>query len=470
MRHKALSNQQLARLGVEALAAVCLLWCAVRIFGLAHGAPVTLALAIAYVVPRLIHDHATWRSNASMWLMTAVGIGLCALTLANMAYITVFSGHTLDAPLLKSDSASYYQWALHHYDGSVPEPKITFYGFSVMMLCLWKLFGLNIAWPMAANLLLTLLTFPLTASLACRVLNGRVDAQAATVAATTIAIMASLGYYIAQAALLLKEPLVYIAMMLMAYALSGVVAREKRSRWLDVLAFTIGCFVMAWVRAKYVNFMFIGIAMLAFVEPRRNWRFMASLLVITVVCWYLGMALTAHYTVEQQLGNVVGSEKMAMLYTRDGIFNKIIGDYYHNPLWMKLLKLPLTIGTQWILPFPWPNSENDIVITPTNFVLRQRFGWYALGGVLLFYYAARSWRTGRAFMLWSWFPVLCYAGIAYMTCGTPSRYVLPFEPWVAIIGAYTLITEWRNRRFWTWMALYATTFATALIICYILTH
>jgi hypothetical protein len=48
--------------------------------------------------------------------------------------------------------------------------------------------------------------------------------------------------------------------------------------------------------------------------------------------------------------------------------------------------------------------------------------------------------------------------------------VLPFEPWVAIIGAYTLITEWRNRRFWTWMALYATTFATALIICYILTH
>ena len=114
-----MNNQQLARLGVEALAAVCLLWCAVRIFGLAHGAPVTLALAIAYVVPRLIHDHAAWRSNASMWLMTAVGIGLCALTMSKMAYITVFSGHTLDAPLLTSDSASYYQWALHHYDGSV---------------------------------------------------------------------------------------------------------------------------------------------------------------------------------------------------------------------------------------------------------------------------------------------------------------------------------------------------------------
>ena len=467
MRHKALNNQQLTRLGVEALAAVCLLWFAVRAFGLADGASVTLALAIAYVVPRLIHDRAKWRSNATMWLMTAVGIGLCALTLANMVQITVLSGHTLAAPLLKSDPMSYYNWALHHYDGSVAEPKITFYGYSVMMLCLWKLFGLSIAWPMAANLLITLLTFPLTASLACRVLSGRVDAPAGTIAATAIAIMATLGYYVVHAALMLKEPLVYIATILMAYALSGVVAREQRRCWVDVLAFALGCFIMAWVRAKYVNFMFIGIVMLAFVKPRRNWRFMATLLVITVVCWYLGMAMTARYTVEQQLGNVTGSDKMAMLYTRDGIFYKVLGDYYHNPLWLKLLKLPLTCGTQWVLPFPWLNDEHDVSPTVVSYVLRLRFGWYALGGVLLFFYAVRSWRMDRAFMLWAWFPALCYAGIAYMTCGSPSRYILPFEPWVAIIGAYTLITEWRNRRFWTWMGLYAAAIATALIIAYV---
>ena len=204
--------------------------------------------------------------------------------------------------------------------------------------------------------------------------------------------------------------------------------------------------------------------MMALAGRMRQWRYHAALLLIALVGWVLGMAMTDHYTVVQQVNNVTGEGGMATMFAADGAYQRLMGDYFSYSVWQRMLHLPLACGVQWVIPFPW--LPQDEPATWLSVAPRLRLGWYVLSGVVLYFYLFRSWRRGWSWAAWAWLPMVCAVAIAYMTGGTVSRYILPFQPWWMALAAVTVLTCWRRRSFGLFMVAYIALMATVLVLCH----
>lgn len=430
----------------------------------------TAALAVAYLPPRALYRRSGHCTAAGRAVLLLAAVGLSAIAVPMLYHATVASGATFRMPRLVGDASDYYNWALAHYDGSAVKPKVTFWGYSVLIIGLWRVLGVSVIWPVAANVMATLLSIVLTGHVAAAIAATR-RRRTATLAMAMIAVQA---YFMSQGAQMLKEPWVYLAIMLIALSLvprpdreQGTANSEQRGSLIThhsslITMFALGCFILAAVRAKYVNFVFIGLIMLAVAGRLRQWRRYGLLLAITLLCWWLGMAMTDHYTVMQQVNNVTGQGGMAGLFAPEGVYQHLVGDYFRHPVWHKLLLLPVTCSAQWVIPFPW--LPQDEAATWLSVVPRLRLGWYVLSGTVIYFYLFRSWRRGWQWAAWAWFPMVCFAAIAYMTAGTVSRYILPFEPWWMAMAAVAVMGSWRQRQFRVFMAAYFVFMTVVLVI------
>lgn len=226
------------------------------------------------------------------------------------------------------------------------------------------------------------------------------------------------------------------------------------------------------MRAKYVNFVAIGLVLLALSRWRECWRSITVMTVITVLAWLMGMYCSKTYTVAQQVGNIVGGEYIALSLGADsGIqaqYLEQLGGYFSLPVWLKVLLLPITCGTQFIVPLFWgAESASWMSVMP-----RISLGWYLSGGLALCYFAVLAWRRKWSLPLVAWWPVVCFAAIAYISAGTISRYILPFQPTIAAIAVYTIgvLKQGTHRRALVVTAsIYLTSLTIALLIAYLLT-
>ena len=147
----------------------------------------------------------------------------------------------------------------------------------------------------------------------------------------------------------------------------------------------------------------------------------------------------------------------------------LIGDYYHYPEWKRLLLLPITAGVQYIIPFPWLyDLENADFM---SILPRMREMWYFVGGTCIYYYLyinGLHYKQNNLGM-WAWWPLVTFLGIAFITGGSVSRYVLPLQPLFVVIALYVLlqvkIGNYR-RSFAIWMAVYVLMLIATLILCY----
>ena len=460
---------------------------------LAQAARMIIALAVAYALPCWFYHHGDHATPLGRGVLLVAALWLAAIAIPFVWQCTVGSGASFAMPDLCCDANDYYNWALAQYDGSAVKPKMTFWGYPILIVALWKVLGVNVIWPVVMNVMATLFTIVLAGRLAAR-LDYEHRERVATLAMASLTLM---GFFMSQGAQMLKEPWVYLAMTLIAYGLmpasppAPVLSKRKTtSRHYSLfiihysLIYSLGCLILAAVRAKYINFLFIGLFMMLVAglmspqlpegganrcSPFRESGGLRLLLLfaITLFFWWLGMVMTDHYTIIQQVNNVTGENGMATIFAPEGVYQRILGDYFHYPVWKKLLYLPATCGVQWIIPFPWmPEGEHASWL---SMVPRLRLGWYILSGVLLYFYLFRSWRRGWQWAIWAWFPMLCYVGIAYMTAGTVSRYLLAFQPWWMALSALTLLNCWRLRSFRLFMLAYLLAFAAILITCFILT-
>lgn len=485
-------------LAAEALALLLVAVVTCCYMPLAQAARMTIALAVAYAVPCWLYHRSDHATPVGHGVLFAAALWLAAIAIAFVWRCTIGSGASFTMPQLYGDASDYYNWALAHYDGSAVEPKMTFWGYSIVIIALWKVLGVNVIWPVAMNVMVTLLTIVLAGRLAVRLDSERRD----SVATLAMALLALMGFFMSQGAQMLKEPWVYLAMTLIAYGLmpsppTPVLSKSKTTKRHhssfishDALVYALGCLILAGVRAKYINFLFIGLFLMfvaGLMSPKAPLKRgvqggsrtehsplrvsgglrLLLLFAITLFFWWLGMVMTDHYTIIQQVNNVTGENGMATIFAPEGVYQRILGDYFHYPVWKKLLYLPATCGVQWIIPFPWmPEGEHASWL---SMVPRLRLGWYVLSGVLLYFYLFRSWRRGWQWAVWAWFPMLCYVGIAYMTAGTVSRYLLAFQPWWMALSALTLLTCWRLRSFRLFILAYLIAFAAILTTCFILT-
>lgn len=465
MRHL-LTTTGRGLLMAEALAVLLLAVAAVALFPWVEAVKIVLAMTVAYGVARWMFGRSVCHSTAGRVVLLVSAVLLVSLAVLFLYDTTVGSGASFEMPNLSADPANYYNGAMHLYDGTSVSFKMTFWGYSWIIVGLWKVLGKSVIWPVAANVMVALITIVMAGIMAARISWRQ---RPGVVAAVAMALLAVQGHFMSQSAQMLREPWAYLSITLMAYALiprsrsRGGQGGDLRSR---VLIYLVGCLLLAAIRAKFVNFMFLGVLMMAMADLK-HWRQYATLLALTVGCWCLGMVMAQDYTVAQQVNNVTGQGGMETQFAAQGAYGRLTAEYFGHPVWKKLLLLPVTFATQWVIPFPWPpeGSHNSLL----GMVPRMQWGWYVVSGAVAYFYLFCSFKRRKPWVAWAWVPMLCVAGIAYITAGTVSRYLLSFMPWMVSLAALPVSevlsgTSVRSRRLVWFMAAYVLLLGATLAV------
>lgn len=454
----------------EVAALIVLSVVSLHLFSAGDAMSVTSSLAVAYAVPRVVYTSRRWSSHAGRLVLLALGLLMVALAVLTIWNITVNLGLPLSAPHLESDDSGYYRWALHYYNGSVPAPNIAFFGFPLLMLMTWKVLGVSVAWPLAMNVMLTLLTVVFTAALTRRLLHGKVECSDRWLATMGLCLASTLMYFVSQGLRVQKESMVYLAMMLVGYVLAGIKRDDpswKRAMWKDIALWTIGCVMLSLGRTTYLYFVMIGLAIMALAKHRYAARKVLVLALIVAAAFVAGN-LMARYSVDGHMGIIKGGYVMQKQFMGGGVqqpYIDLVGKYFYYPVWQRLLILPLACCVQFIIPFPWVYDNPTIL----SLLPRMAWGWYAVGGITLFYFFFMSWRRGMNMGAWAWWPASVFVIIAYVVAGTVSRYILPVEPLAVPIAVFVvaMLRQGRMRRqFMWWSVAYVVVLAVTLVLCY----
>ena len=410
------------------MAACILLW------DVAQGLEVAVALLVAYLTAHAAYVRWRHASNAGSAVLLAAWAWLALLAVAFL-WASSRGSYSLEWPHLQSDMNGYFCWAVHHHNGCVPEPKMMFTGWPRAIVALWTLLGQSLVWPVALNVALTLMALVLTARLAAALWQGRTSTRRSSVATWAMALTAVLGFWMAEGALLLKEPSVYVAVLLAALAMARLLTPDAgRPRLAPaLLLFAAGAFILAAVRAKYVNFLFFGALLVWCADFRRNAKPAAALLLITALCWWLGMEMGSHYTVTVQLKNITSSQEMGQAMDGTQGAAALFPDYYRYPEWKRVLMLPVSCAVQCIIPLPWLPSWSSLTLL--NIAPRLQLGWYLVAAMAMWFYVRHWRRLDRQLRCWALFAPVCFILIAYMTGGRVSRYILPFQPLITALIA-----------------------------------
>lgn len=439
-------------------------------FGLADGLKITMANIIAYLVPRTILHRARATSVSACVILLLITAFLLMVNYLKLVEWTSFGGYTLHQPNLEGDPRKYYKWAWYYYDGSVPWEKVIFPGFPFMILCLFKLFGVNVIWPQALNLMFTLTAVVLTGMMTRRLLSHRVKATPATLLSGGMLLFLMLTYNLMSDINILKEASITMAITLAGFAMSSMAAASDEERfrpWRDILLMALACVILAAVRTTYIYFLMIGIGVMALPHLRRDWVMALAMLSLA----FLGLVIGNHfaaYTFDRHAKFLQSSMYLQRTYAmegRHGFYLELIGYYFiYSPL-HRIAMLPLTSAIQYFIPFPWLNGEEPLLF---YYLSRFNYTWYLLGGIALFYYVVMSWRGNENLGAWPWWPVIVFLVIAYIMGGTITRYVLPFQPLFIPVALYVLCRVYeghRRKAFTWWMIVYVVIVALVLLAC-----
>lgn len=461
-----------AQLAVECVALIVLGIVAVCLFAPLDAIAVTVSLAVAYVIPRIVYSSRSWRTITGQWVLCAVSVLMVSLAVLTIWTDTVALDLPLSHPNLNSDDGTYYRWAMNRYIGLSPNSHVTFPGFPMIMLVMFKLLGPSIVWPLAMNMMFTLLTIVVAAATTVRLLRGRVPQGATWLATVAICLMSVLMFFLSQGLRIQKEAMVYLSVTLVGYVLAGMNgtssgSSHKLSRR-DLALWTTGCVMMMLGRTTYLYFAILGLALLVLPHWRSHWRSVLVMGGIVAVAFTLGNMI-ARYSIEGHMQIVGGGYYMQTDFLkRDSTvqpYLDLVGRYFYFPIWHRVALLPFTCSVQYIIPFPWLYSSPEVL----SIFPRLAWGWYAVGGVVLYYYLFLSWRRGITLGAWAWWPAVIYVAIAYVFAGTVSRYVLPVQPLVVPLAVYVLsiLCQHKQRKsFMAWAFVYAIVLVATLVVCY----
>ena len=445
------------------------------IFGFGDSCDIVLSIIVAYLVPRLLYSKSSLSCHCGQWLLLVVSTLLAFFMIYSMNVWTNHSDFTLEMPDLHSDDGCYYSWALSHYDGRCPSPKIPFKGLPLFMLGMWKVLGVSVVWPMALNYMFSLLTIVVTGKIANRLLSSRFPTiSPASISALSMLLVSFLCFLMSQCLRIQKEAGCVIGITMVGYCLAGFASKtplSSKEKRRDMACFVVGTLILALVRTNFAYFAMIGAAMMAFARGRAQWK-RGTLLALIALSITVLFSILFSYTFGQQYRTVDGGDAMALAFKMGYVqqpYLSLIGDYYHYPEWERLLLLPITAGVQYTIPFPWLYSyENANII---SILPRIRFMWYFVGGVCIYYYLYINvihYKHGNLGM-WAWWPLVTFLCIAFITGGSVSRYTLPIQPLFVVIATYVLlqVKEGKYRRSFTiWMIVYTLVLVATLILCY----
>lgn len=452
---------------IELIAVAVLAVVSSSLFGMADGARITAAFGVAYLVPLLLLRHARGYSAGARILLLLLAAFLSWVAIDSMQYWIELDGYSLQRPNLHGDERQYYKWALYRYDGSVEPTTSVFPGFPLVMLALWKVLGLSVVWPVALNMMCTMVSVVLTGMTTRRLLAHRVSLPDKALVLGAMLVMSILFFYLMAGSSILKEGIVFLSVSMAGYALSSMdTSDEERHRLArDIILFVLACMMLALVRTTYLYVLLLGLLVMTIPHWRRDWMLALFLIVVIAISMVVGNHY-ASYSFGRHVEIAGGGWNMQRIYYSKSLYTDLIGYYFlFSPL-HKLALLPVTMFLQYLLPLPWMLHHQVPYLH--SLVCRFSYGWYLVGGITLYYVLFLSWRRGAGMGAWPWWPVLFYIALAYVMGGSMARYLLPVEPLMVPVVMYVFgrLYEGRWRRsFAVWMACVVIAVAAALLVC-----
>lgn len=438
-------------------------------FGVADATRITLAYLVAYLVPRIVLARARGTSTQARVILFVLAVVLMFVGVSNMVEWIKLDGYSLEMPNIKGDARGYYKWALSHYDGRVSSPNLAFPGFPLLMVYMWRLLGVHVIWPLAMNTMFVLTSVVLTGMMSRRLLARHTAMSPSALMSSGMLLMCLLCYYLMSGISILKEGSVFLSTSLAGFALSSMstIDEERHHPWRELVAFVIACLLLAIVRTTYLYIILVGVVVMTLPHWRRDWVMGLVMIAVIVVALFAGNHYAA-YSFERHAEIVGGGWNMQRFYYLDGPqrpYRYMIDFYYLYSPWHRLLLLPLTMSVQFMVPFPWMAGEDPTI---ANHIGRITLGWYALGGIALFYYLFMSWRRNENIGAWAWWPAAVYAALAYVVAGSVHRYLLPIEPLFVPVSLYVLSRlgedRWR-KAFKRWCIFFVILVTVTLLVC-----
>jgi len=339
-----------------------------RVYTLGEAWSIALAFAVAYLGAKVLlwRTHRATPATRVVLLALALFMSCCALR-----YFVIWTSVddwdrpcTLSYPGITGDDSYYFHWAVHYYDGSCPVPeKMAFKGFPSLVWCLFKLFGVSCVWPVAMNMMFTMMAIVLMGMVTVRLLRHRVRgvSESSLQLCGMVGVM-MLMFYLSQGMMIQKEATVYLLIALAAWVFAGLndplASRSRTQKKIlvrDLALMVVSCVGFAFVRTTYLYFIFIGIVCMAVAHRGRHWRFCAALAAICLACFVLGNYF-AYYSVARHVSIVRGGDVMQNLYLIEPSqqpYLRMIGDYFSFSYLHRLALLPMTSAVQFVIPFPW---------------------------------------------------------------------------------------------------------------------
>ena len=455
---------------VEVITFAILAVVASHCFGLTDGVRITMSYLVAYLMPRIVLERVKGTSNAACWALFVIAAFVIVCNVAYLLEWTQEDGYSLQLPNLKGDARNYYKWALNRYDGSVPSVDVAFPGFPYIIFLLWKVLGVSVVWPQAMNMMFTLTSVVLTGMTVRRLLIGRVDVNEKALVLGGLILNGLLVYYLVTGIHVLKEGSIYLSVALVGYSLSSMAAKERESyQWKrEIILFFLACLILAAVRTTFLYFIAMGVVVVTLPHYHRDWPMAVGMLAIVVITLLIGDHY-CNYSFDRHAIIISGGEGMQNNYISSesqGVYMQIIGPYFLFSPWHRLALLPLSLGLQFISPFPWILFED---MTVNNVVSRVTIGWYVVGGISLFYYLFVSWRRQWNMGSWAWWPAVVFVIIAYLMAGSMARYVLPFQPLFIPVAVYMLCLLHKGlwcKQIKYWSICYIVLLVVTLVICF----
>lgn len=451
-----------------AIGAACVAYC-----DAAACTQLLVSLLTAYVIAMAVYLPSDDATRPGAYTLFATAAIMSAWVILNVLEFTTIMGGTLSSPCLMNDDAfRYYDQASEIFFGEAAKRQYIMPALPAITAALWQVLGQSIVYPLALNVLLTLLSLIMAGRLARILLEGKAGSMTGSgIATLSMALTASVCHFVGNGTVLLKEPLIYTAMLLTAIPLAHLY-RADRLRATDIIMFTAGNVIIATCRTQM--FYFIALALILFAARRytTHLRHIAVMLLISAACYAVGLRVT-NFSLERHYETVTGEKMTESRYlvnddNRYDNYNHLLGDYPNASVAKKLALLPVTAAVQYVVPFPW-NFDRDIPFGYSQIYCHIGYPWYIAGGIILFFYLFVWLRRGSPLRLWGLWTLLSWLAVAYIFAGTVSRYMLPFVPLLMPAAVY-VIARLRDgsfrRSFRRWYVCYAVLMCAGLIACH----
>ncbi len=404
--------------------------------------PILVFLCAMYMIPYAMYVRSSY---AALWGRVALSVAFVTMSifmLLNYWQATVVLG-SVENPFLMYDARSFYLLShdLYHDRLGQNSPVVPYMGYPLFLSCWLRAGVVDIAYPIIVNIGLMLSVLVMIGRCVWWVIDDNAKAQ--QVSGYAMMLTAFIPGVLGMSALLAKEPFIMWALVLCVNALYAVKRRYKLPKY--ALLLLVALLVLATCRATYIYVLGLYFLIIWGYDFKR--RDIIPFLMIVVVMGamlYMGIYYSWWGDVSFIVKYVSDKSHHSSFFCGESQepLRQLMGDYGAYPLWQRLLLLPLSVGVQFMIPFPFSSTTpyDGLPISMLTYH-RMSYLWYAAAIPMLCYYLFYCWRKkggGIAFDLLAIISAVAYCIPAFITAGSVSRYAYCFVPFLSIMGGYVV--------------------------------